>query len=64
MSYLPQNNMEDPLFVKTQDDPLRMEEALNSIVPDNPNKPYDIKEVIQLIVDDGHVLRSARAFCA
>ena len=53
LSYLPQNNMEDPLFLKTQDDPLRMEEALNSIVPDNPNKPYDIKEVIQLIVDDG-----------
>jgi acetyl-CoA carboxylase carboxyltransferase component len=53
LSYLPQNNMEDPLFLKTQDDPLRMEEALNSIVPDSPNKPYDIKEVIQLIVDDG-----------
>src|SRR5512136_434809 len=53
LSYLPQNNLEDPLFVKTQDDPLRMEEALNSIVPDSPNKPYDIKEAIQLIVDDG-----------
>jgi acetyl-CoA carboxylase carboxyltransferase component len=53
LSYLPQNNMEDPLFLKTQDDPLRMEDALNSIVPDSPNKPYDIKEVIQLIVDDG-----------
>ena len=53
LSYLPQNNMEDPLFLKTQDDPLRMEEALNSIVPDSPNKPYDIKEAIQLIVDDG-----------
>jgi acetyl-CoA carboxylase carboxyltransferase component len=53
LSYLPQNNMEDPPFVKVQDDPLRMEEALDSIVPDNPNKPYDIKEVIKLIVDGG-----------
>jgi acetyl-CoA carboxylase carboxyltransferase component len=53
LSYLPQNNLEDPLFLKTQDDPLRMEEALNSLVPDSPNRPYDIKEAIQLIVDDG-----------
>src|SRR5512136_1051935 len=56
LSYLPQNKMEDPLFVKTQDDPLRMEEALNSIVPDSPTKPYDIKEAIQLIADDGQFL--------
>jgi acetyl-CoA carboxylase carboxyltransferase component len=52
LSYLPQNNMEDPPFVQV-DDPLRMEEALNSIIPDDANKPYDIKEVIQLIVDNG-----------
>jgi acetyl-CoA carboxylase carboxyltransferase component len=53
LSYLPQNNLEDPLFLKTQDDPLRMEETLNSIVPDSPTKPYDMKEVIRYIVDDG-----------
>ena len=53
MSYLPSNNMEDPPFIPTKDDPLRTEAALDSIVPDNPNKPYDIKEVIHLIVDDG-----------
>jgi len=53
LSYLPQNNMEDPPFVKTNDDPLRMEAALDSIVPDNANKPYDIKDVIRLIVDNG-----------
>ncbi len=52
LSYIPQNNMEDPPFVPTADDPLRTEEALDSIVPDNPNKPYDIKDVIRLIVDD------------
>lgn len=53
LSYLPQNNMEDPPFVPTRDDPLRTDDQLNTIVPDNPNKPYDIKEVIRLVVDDG-----------
>ncbi len=52
LSYIPQNNMEDPPFVPTKDDSLRTEEALDAIVPDNPNKPYDIKEVIRLVVDD------------
>lgn len=54
MSYLPQNNMEDAPPAPGSDDPLRMEEALNSLVPDDANKPYDIKEVIRLIVDDGN----------
>jgi len=54
LGFLPQNNMEDAPFVLS-DDPLRMEEALNSIVPDDPNKPYDVKEVIQLIVDSGNL---------
>ncbi|MBN8657020.1 MAG: acyl-CoA carboxylase subunit beta [Anaerolineae bacterium] len=54
MSYLPQNNMEDAPLVPTTDDPLRMEEALNTLVPDDANKPYDIKEVIGHIVDDGN----------
>jgi propionyl-CoA carboxylase beta chain len=53
MSYLPQNNMEDPPFIPTGDNPLRMEEALDSLVPDDPSKPYDIKEAINLIVDNG-----------
>lgn len=52
LGYLPQNNMEDPPFVLTGDDPLRMEEALDSIVPDDPGKPYDMKDIIRLIVDD------------
>lgn len=53
LSYLPQNNMEDPPFVKSADDPLRTEAALDTLVPDNPNKPYDIKDAIRLIVDNG-----------
>ena len=53
MSYVPQNNMEDPPFVPTKDDPLRADVDLDSIIPDNPNKPYDIKDVIHRVVDDG-----------
>ena len=53
LGYIPQNNMEDPPFIDTDDNPLRREEALDTIVPDDPSKPYDIKEVIGYIVDDG-----------
>ncbi|MBX3061489.1 MAG: acyl-CoA carboxylase subunit beta [Anaerolineae bacterium] len=53
LGFMPQNNMEDTPYVPTKDDKLRTERALDSIIPDNPNKPYDIKEVIKLIVDDG-----------
>ena len=52
LSYIPQNNMEDAPFVPALDDPLRMEETLNSLVPGDPSKPYDIKEIIHLVVDD------------
>ena len=52
LGYLPQNNMEDPPFV-AGDDPLRMDESLNTLVPDDANKPYDIKEVITRIMDNG-----------
>jgi propionyl-CoA carboxylase beta chain len=51
LGFLPQNNMEDAPFVQG-DDPLRMEEGLNAIIPDDANKPYDIKEVIGMIVDN------------
>jgi propionyl-CoA carboxylase beta chain len=53
ISYLPQNNMEDPPYIPTGDNPLRMEEALNNLIPDDPSKPYDIKDAINLIVDVG-----------
>jgi len=45
--------MEDPPFVQTGDDPLRMEDALDTLVPDDPSRPYDIKDVIRLVVDSG-----------
>jgi acetyl-CoA carboxylase carboxyltransferase component len=53
-SYLPSNNMEDAPFEAGTDDPLRGDDELASIVPENPNKPYDVKEVIERVVDDGH----------
>ena len=62
LSYLPQNNMEDAPFVPTQDDPGRMDEALNTLVPDNANKPYDIKDVITRIVDDGTFFETQEHF--
>jgi acetyl-CoA carboxylase carboxyltransferase component len=52
-SYLPSNNMEDPPFRPSGDDALRTEAALDTLVPENPNKPYDIRDVIHLVVDNG-----------
>jgi propionyl-CoA carboxylase beta chain len=53
MSFLPQNNLETAPRVMPSDDPFRMDEALNTIVPDAPNKPYDMRDVVRLVVDDG-----------
>jgi acetyl-CoA carboxylase carboxyltransferase component len=53
LSYIPQNNMEDPPFIPPSDDPMRMAEELDHIVPDSPNKPYDMREIVRHVVDDG-----------
>ena len=53
LSYLPANNMEDPPIVPTGDDPKRTDPALDSIIPDSPAKSYDMKAVIESIVDNG-----------
>ena len=53
LSFLPQNNMEAPPFFTPTDRPDRMEEALTTIVPDSPNQPYDMIELIEAVVDDG-----------
>src|SRR6266849_5137013 len=55
-SYMPSNNLEDPPFVANNDDPNRRDEALDSIVPENPNKPYEMRDIITRVVDDGHFL--------
>jgi len=51
--FLPQNNLEDPPSLPDGDDPLRTEEALDHLIPDDPSKPYDMREVIRLLVDKG-----------
>ena len=53
LSFLPQNNMETTPRVAPTDDPARSDSALDSVVPDSANKPYDMRAVIELVVDDG-----------
>jgi propionyl-CoA carboxylase beta chain len=52
-SFLPQNNLEIPPRVMPTDDPLRQDPELDTVVPDSPNKPYDMRAVIRHVVDDG-----------
>jgi propionyl-CoA carboxylase beta chain len=56
LSFLPQNNLDDPPRRTPRDDPNRMDDDLNAVVPDDPAKPYDMKEVIRRVVDEGHFL--------
>ncbi|GAB4310348.1 MAG: acyl-CoA carboxylase subunit beta [Phototrophicales bacterium] len=64
LSYLPQNNMEDAPYVAPTDDPLRADAELDTIVPTDPNKPYDIKDVVTKIVDDGIFFEVHEEFAA
>jgi len=52
LSFLPSNNMEDAPIVACTDDKNRTEESLQTVVPEDPNQPYDIKDVIEPVVDD------------
>ncbi|MGC1676189.1 MAG: acyl-CoA carboxylase subunit beta [Candidatus Binataceae bacterium] len=56
LSYMPSNNVEDPPFVPTSDDPSRIDPSLDTIVPDNPSKSYDMGDIIRRVVDDGQYL--------
>ena len=62
LSYLPQNNVEDPPRVDPWDDPDRRDEELTDIVPDAPQKPYDMTAVIDRVVDEGSFYEVAEAF--
>ncbi|MDF2564259.1 MAG: methylmalonyl-CoA carboxyltransferase [Massilibacillus sp.] len=53
LGFLPSNNLEEAPVVETGDDPNRMDEALNSLIPDNPNMPYNMKDIITSLVDNG-----------
>jgi acetyl-CoA carboxylase carboxyltransferase component len=62
LSYLPQNNVENPPYVPTSDSPERRDEFLNQIIPDNPNTAYDMKQVILRTVDNGKFLEIKELF--
>lgn len=62
ISYLPSNNYEDPPVVSCSDPIDRYTEELNTLVPDDPTKPYDIVKLVKLIVDNGEFLEVARHF--
>ncbi|HET7838204.1 MAG TPA: carboxyl transferase domain-containing protein [Rectinemataceae bacterium] len=53
LSYLPQNNIEDPRVLDSGDDPARTAPALKDVIPDAPNKPYDCRDVIRNVFDSG-----------
>jgi acetyl-CoA carboxylase carboxyltransferase component len=56
LGYLPSNNMEDPPSVEPSDDPNRTDVALDTVVPDDPREAYDMKDVVQSIVDNGEIV--------
>jgi propionyl-CoA carboxylase beta chain len=60
LSYLPSNNLDAPPAKGSADPPDRRDEALLDVVPDNPTKPYDMRDVIKRVVDDGEFLEVQR----
>jgi propionyl-CoA carboxylase beta chain len=62
LGFMPQNNMEEPPRREPRDEPNRCEAALDTLVPDEPNKPYDIKDVIKLVVDEGEFMEVHESF--
>ena len=62
LSYLPQNNLEEPPLMVCDDPIDRLEDSLNHFIPENPNKPYDVKDVIHAIVDNGEFLEIQKHF--
>ena len=62
LSFLPQNNLEEPPMAACDDPIDRLEDELNTIIPENPNKPYNVKDVIYAIVDYSEFLEVQRNF--
>jgi propionyl-CoA carboxylase beta chain len=62
MSFLPSNNQEDPPFHPSSDDPLRRDKRLRDLVPENPSRPYDMRELIRAVVDEGYFYEVQRKF--
>lgn len=64
LSYIPSNNLEDPPRVLTDDLPERADEKLDEIIPEDPSHPYDMKDIIHLIMDEGEFLEVHETFAA
>jgi propionyl-CoA carboxylase beta chain len=64
MSFIPQNNLEDAPLKPTADPENRQDPELDDLIPDNPNKPYDIRDIIRRVVDDGDFLEVHEDFAA
>ena len=62
LSFMPSNNQEDPPFKPTQDPPTRDVPELDTMIPIESNKPYDVKEVVRAVVDDGHLFEIAEQY--
>jgi propionyl-CoA carboxylase beta subunit len=64
LGYLPSNNLEDPPLRPTEDPPDREEGSLDTLIPPEPNKPYDIKRLVEAVADDGRFLEVHAHFAA
>lgn len=62
LSYLPQNNLEDPPIINNEDPIERIDDNLNDIIPENPNKPYDVKDIIHSVSDNNEFLEVQRNY--
>ena len=64
LSYLPSNNRQKPPRVETGDDPLREDEGLRDLVPEDPRKSYDMRKVVRRVVDGGIFFEVQRGFAS
>lgn len=64
LNFLPSNNVDDPPVLPSQDRPDRMEPSLNTLIPENPKKPYDITDLIKKVVDEGYFLEIHQHYAA
>lgn len=64
LNFLPSNNLDDVPVLPTKDRPDRVEESLNTFIPDNPKKPYDMVQLITKVVDEGYFLEVHKAYAA
>ena len=64
LGYLPQNNTEDPPALAPYDDPARQELALDSFMPEQDNLPYDVRDILELVVDNDSLLEQHAQYAA